>query len=159
MRRSARRAPHVTSSLPHLAPPRPSPPRLPPRRREMIPPPHLDRPLPSPPNADSAGSRRPGTSGWIRGNSGTQTVHYRGSRVGEGEGAGFPRRGRGKAKAAEESHVSTASAGARKTSREFRVPSLSSPLAVGKKVRAVGATRRPACGPGACVPHLLSKSG
>lgn len=44
MRRSARRAPHVTSSLPHLAPPRPSPPRLPPRRREMIPPPILTAP-------------------------------------------------------------------------------------------------------------------
>ncbi|TKC50276.1 hypothetical protein EI555_000769, partial [Monodon monoceros] len=29
-------------------------------------------------------SCRPGISGWIQGNSGTQTVHYRGSGVGEG---------------------------------------------------------------------------
>ncbi|XP_024203888.3 serine/arginine repetitive matrix protein 3 isoform X2 [Pan troglodytes] len=42
-------------------------------------PPILITPQSSPPKTDSAGSPRPGASCWIQENSGTQTVHYRGS--------------------------------------------------------------------------------
>lgn len=61
----------------------------------MISPPHLDRPLPSLPSTDSAGSSRPGTSGWILRIPEPKRSITAAPGWARGEGAGFPRRGRG----------------------------------------------------------------